>query len=93
MLNSLNDALFCCKLSTFANETSNTTYMTQQTMEQREQSQACLNFAESRQRKATGQYARATVAMPESEDKKSRSQELAYEIENRDINDEFTVQF
>ena len=68
MLNSLNDALFCCKLSTFANETSNTTYMTQQ-------------------------YARATVAMPESEDKKSRSQELAYEIENRDINDEYTVKF
>lgn len=79
--------------------------MTQQTMEQREQSQACLrsatketlglskNFAESRQRKAKGQYARATVEMPENEDKKSLRQELAYEIENRDINDEFTVKF
>ena len=41
----------------------------------------------------TQQYARATVAMPENEDKKSHSQELAYEVENRDINDEFTVKF
>ena len=79
--------------------------MTQQTMEQREQSQACLrsatketlglskNFAESRQRKAKGQYSRATVAMPENEDKQPVRQELAYEIENRDINDEFIVKF
>jgi hypothetical protein len=77
--------------------------MTQQTMEQREQSQACLNFAESRQRKAKGQYARATVAMPENEEKQPvrhaldlgrfACKELAYEIENRDINDEFTVKF
>ena len=79
--------------------------MTQQTMEQREQSLACLrsatketlglskNFAESRQRKAEGQYARATVAMPENEEKQLVRQELAYEIENRDINDEFTVKF
>jgi len=79
--------------------------MTQQTMEQREQSQACLrsatketlglskNFAESRQRKAEGQYARATVAMPENEEKQPVRQELAYEIENHDINDEFTVKF
>ena len=79
--------------------------MTQQTMEQREQSQACLrsatketlglskNFAESRQRKAKGQYARATVAMPENEEKQPVRHELAYEIENRDINDEFTVKF
>jgi hypothetical protein len=79
--------------------------MTQQTMEQREQSQACLrsatketlglskNFAESRQRKADGQYARAAVAMPENEEKQPVRQELAYEIENRDINDEFTVKF
>ena len=49
--------------------------MTQQTMEQREQSQACLrsatketlglskNFAESRQRKAEGQYARGNPAI------------------------------
>ena len=31
--------------------------------------------------------------MPENEDRKSFRQELAYEIENRDINDEFTVKF
>ena len=79
--------------------------MTQQTMEQREQSQACLrsatketlglskNFAESRQRKAEGQYARVSVELPENEDRKSFRQELAYEIENRDIKDEFTVKF
>ena len=62
-------------------------------MEQREQSQACLHFAESRQRKAEGQYARVSVELPENEEKKSRNQELAYEIERRDINDEFTVKF
>ena len=89
--------------------------MTQQTMEQREQSLACLrsatketlglskNFAESRQRKAEGQYARATVAMPENEEKQPvrhaldlgrfACKELAYEIEPNDINDEFTVKF
>ena len=77
--------------------------MTQQTMEQREQSQACLYFAESRQRKAKGQYARVSVAMPENEEKQPvrhaldlgrfACKELAYEIENRDINDEFTVKF
>ena len=67
--------------------------MTQQTMEQRGLSQACLYFAESRQRKAEGQYARATVAMPENENKQLVRQELAYEIENRDINDEFTIRF
>ena len=67
--------------------------MTQQTMEQREQSQACLYFAESRQRKAEGQYARASVEMPENEDKKSLRQELTYEIENNDIKDEFTIKF
>ena len=67
--------------------------MTQQTMEQREQSQACLYFAESRQRKAKGQYARASVAMPENEDKKFLRQELTYEIENNDIKDEFTIKF
>ncbi len=67
--------------------------MTQQTMEQREQSQACLYFAESRQRKAKGRYARVTVAMPENEEKQPVRQELAYEIENHDINDEFTVKF
>lgn len=77
--------------------------MTQETMEQREQSQACLYFAESRQRKAKGQYARVSVEMPENEDKKSprhaldlgrfACKELTYEIENNDINDEFTVKF
>ena len=67
--------------------------MTQQTMEQREQSQACLYFAESRQRKAKGQYARVSVEMPENEDKKSVRQELTYEIENNDIKDEFTIKF
>ena len=67
--------------------------MTQETMEQREQSQDCLYFAESRQRNTKGQYARATVAMPENEEKQPVRQELAYEIENRDINDEFTVKF
>jgi hypothetical protein len=41
----------------------------------------------------TQEYARATVVMPENEDKQSVRQELAYEIENRDINDEFTVKF
>lgn len=67
--------------------------MTQQTMEQREQSQACLYFAESRQRKADGQYARVSVEMPENEEKQPVRHELAYEIENRDIKDEFTIKF
>ena len=52
-----------------------------------------MYFAESRQRKAKGQYARVTVAMPENEEKQPVRQELAYEIERRDINDEFTVKF
>ena len=68
MLNSQKDALFLHNLTTFADETSNTTYMAQE-------------------------YARATVAMPENEDKQPVRQELAYEIENRDINDEFTIKF
>jgi len=80
-------------LTTFADETSNTTYMARQTMEQRGQSQACLYFAESRQRKAEGQYARVSVEMPENEDKKSLRQELTYEIENNDIQDEYTIKF
>ncbi len=41
----------------------------------------------------TQEYARVSVEMPENEDKKSLRQELAYEIENRDINDEFTIKF
>ena len=39
------------------------------------------------------QYARGTLEMPENEDKKSLRQDLTYEIENKDINDEFTVKF
>ena len=39
------------------------------------------------------QYARVTLEMPENEDKKSLRQELIYEIENNDINDEFTIKF
>ncbi len=31
--------------------------------------------------------------MPDNEDKKFLRQELTYEIENNDINDEFTVKF
>ena len=41
----------------------------------------------------TREYARVTVAMPENEEKQPVRQELAYEIENRDINDEFTIKF
>ena len=39
------------------------------------------------------EYARVSVEMPEYDDKKSLRQELTYEIENNDINDEFTVKF
>lgn len=39
------------------------------------------------------QYARASVEMPENENKKSLHQELIYEIENPDIKDEYTVKF
>ena len=38
-------------------------------------------------------YARVSVEMPENEDKKSLRQELTYEIENNDIQDEFTIKF
>ena len=41
----------------------------------------------------TQEYARATGAVRENEDKQPVRQELAYEIENRDINDEFIVKF
>ena len=41
----------------------------------------------------TQEYARVSVEMPENKEKKSLSQELTYEIENNDINDEFTVKF
>ena len=73
MLNSQKDALFLHNLTTFADETSNPIYMTRE-------------------------YARVTVAMPENEEKQPVRQaldlgrfackELAYEIENRDFNDE-----
>ena len=49
------------------------------------------------------EYARVSVEMPENEEKQPVRQaldlgrfackELTYEIENRDINDEFTVKF
>ena len=39
------------------------------------------------------EYARVSVEMPENKDNKSLSQELTYEIENNDINDEFSVKF
>ena len=39
------------------------------------------------------EYARVSVEMPENKVKESLSQELTYEIENNDINDEFTVKF
>jgi hypothetical protein len=39
------------------------------------------------------EYARVSVEMPENENKKFLRQELTYEIENNDINDEYTVKF
>lgn len=39
------------------------------------------------------EYARVIVEMPENKDKKTLSQELTYEIEDNNINDEFTVKF
>ena len=39
------------------------------------------------------EYARVSVEMPEHEEKESLHQELTYEIENPDINDEFTIKF
>ena len=39
------------------------------------------------------QYARVTQEMPENEGKKFLHQELTYEIENPDINDEYTLKF
>jgi len=41
----------------------------------------------------TQEYARASVEMPENEEKKSLHQKLTYEIENPDINDKFTIKF
>ena len=39
------------------------------------------------------EYARVLVEMPENEDKNYLRQELTYEIENNDIQDEFTIKF
>ena len=39
------------------------------------------------------EYARVSVEIPENKDKRTLSQELTYDIENNDINDEFTVKF
>ena len=39
------------------------------------------------------EYARVSVEMPENKDKKTLSQDLTYEIDNNDINNEFTVRF
>jgi len=39
------------------------------------------------------EYARVLVEMPENEEKKSLHQELTYEIENIDIEEEFSVKF
>ena len=41
----------------------------------------------------TQEYARVSVEMPENEEKESLHHELTYEIENPDINDEFTIKF
>ena len=41
----------------------------------------------------TQEYARVSVEMPENEEKKSLHQEQAYEIENIDIKEEFSVKF
>ena len=39
----------------------------------------------------TQEYARVSVEMPEKENKKSTRQELTYEIENNDIQEEYTI--
>lgn len=39
------------------------------------------------------EYARVSVEMPENKEKESLHQEQTYEIENPDINDEFTIKF
>ena len=39
------------------------------------------------------EYARVSMEMPENEEKKTLHQELTYEIENNDIQDEYTVKF
>ena len=39
------------------------------------------------------EYARVTVEMLENDKKKTLRQELSYEVENNDIQDEYTVKF
>jgi hypothetical protein len=39
------------------------------------------------------EYARVSVEMPENEEKNTLHQELTYEIENDDIQDEYSVKF
>ncbi len=39
------------------------------------------------------EYARVSVEMPENGKKKALNQELTYEVESKDINDEYTVKF
>ena len=39
------------------------------------------------------EYARVSVEMPENDKKKNLRQDLTYEIDNNDINNEFTVRF
>ena len=39
------------------------------------------------------EYARVSMEMPENEEKITLRQELTYEIENNDIQDEYTVKF
>lgn len=39
------------------------------------------------------QYARVTLEMPENDTKKTLRQELTYEVENPDIQNEYTVKF
>ena len=41
----------------------------------------------------TQEYARVSVEMPENDTKKTFHDELTYEIENPDIQDEYTVKF
>ena len=39
------------------------------------------------------EYARVSMEMPENEEMKTLRHELTYEIENNDIQDEYTVKF
>jgi hypothetical protein len=39
------------------------------------------------------EYARVSVLMPENKKKETLQQEVSYEIENRDIHEEYTVKF